>query len=71
MEKWIVVKFRPRRVPMNDLEFSGKKIRTQDVHYLLFRDESPGKVGVMSGGAPKDAERSVRFRGFRIVEVAR
>lgn len=47
MEKWIVVKFRSRRVPINDLEFSGRKIRTQDVHYLLFRDESPGKVGVM------------------------
>jgi hypothetical protein len=47
MEKWIFVKFRPRRFPINDLEFSGKKIRVKDVHYLLFRDESPGKVGVM------------------------
>lgn len=33
--------------------------------------KGPGKVGVMSGGAPKDAERYVRFRGFRIVELAR
>ncbi len=28
------------------------------------------RVGVMAGGAPKDAERYVRFRSFRIVEFA-
>ena len=28
------------------------------------------RVGVMSGGAPKDAERHVRFRSFRILETA-
>jgi hypothetical protein len=26
-------------------------------------------VGVMAGGAPKEAERHVRFRGFRILEI--
>jgi acetyl esterase/lipase/regulation of enolase protein 1 (concanavalin A-like superfamily) len=31
----------------------------------------PGRVGVMAGGAPKDAERYVRFRSFRIVEIAK
>jgi regulation of enolase protein 1 (concanavalin A-like superfamily) len=29
-----------------------------------------GRVGVMCGAAPKDAERYVRFRTFRILEVA-
>ncbi len=47
MEKWVIVKFRSRRTPINDLEFSGKKIRAKDVRYLLFRDENPQKVGVM------------------------
>jgi len=47
MEKWIIVKFRSRRFPINDLEFSGRKIRATDVHYLIFRDERPGKVGIM------------------------
>jgi hypothetical protein len=60
MEKWIVVKFRSRRVPINDLEFSGKTIRAKDVHYLLFRDESPGKVGVMIFiDGYREAEKSV------------
>jgi len=27
------------------------------------------RVGVMAGGVPKDAERYVRFRAFRIVEI--
>jgi len=31
----------------------------------------PARVGVMSGGAPKEAERHVRFRSFRILEVAK
>jgi regulation of enolase protein 1 (concanavalin A-like superfamily) len=29
----------------------------------------PARVGVMAGGAPKEADRHVRFRAFRIVEV--
>jgi regulation of enolase protein 1 (concanavalin A-like superfamily) len=29
------------------------------------------RVGVMAGGAPKDAERYVRFRAFRIVEIGK
>jgi regulation of enolase protein 1 (concanavalin A-like superfamily) len=29
----------------------------------------PARVGVMAGGAPKDAGREVRFRSFRILEL--
>jgi hypothetical protein len=29
------------------------------------------RVGVMAGGAPKEAERYVRFRAFRILEINR
>ena len=47
MDRWIFVKFRPRRKPIHDLEFSGKKVQASDVHYLLFRDNDPTKVGVM------------------------
>jgi hypothetical protein len=60
MEKWIVVKFRSRRIPLNDLEFSGRKIRVKDVHYLLFRDQSPGKIGVVIFfDGYREAEKSV------------
>lgn len=33
--------------------------------------EGSPRVGVMSGGAPQEAERYARFRGFRIVELPR
>lgn len=29
------------------------------------------RVGLMAGGAPKEAERDVRFRGFRILEIGK
>jgi len=32
-------------------------------------DPGPAKVGVMAGGAPKDAERYARFRAFRILQI--
>ena len=47
LPRWIFVKFRPRRTPIHDLEYAGRKVRCQDVHYLLFRDDKPGKIGVM------------------------
>lgn len=33
--------------------------------------KTPAKVGLMCGGAPKEAERYVKFRGFRIVEIGK
>jgi hypothetical protein len=47
MERWTFIKFRPRRTPIHDLTYADKKVRAQDVHYLLFKDENPGKVGIM------------------------
>jgi regulation of enolase protein 1 (concanavalin A-like superfamily) len=32
--------------------------------------KGPARVGVMAGGAPKEAERYVRFRSFRALEIA-
>jgi regulation of enolase protein 1 (concanavalin A-like superfamily) len=33
--------------------------------------QGAARVGVMAGGAPKEAERYVRFRSFRILEIAK
>lgn len=45
LPRWIWVKFRPRRLPINDLEYDGKKVRVDDVRYLLAKDGD--KVGVV------------------------
>lgn len=45
LKRWEWVKFRPRRLPLNNIEFGGKSIRVEDVHYLLAKDEP--KVGIV------------------------
>ena len=45
LNRWVWVKFRPRRLPLNDLEFGGKRARVDDVRYLLAKDGD--KIGVV------------------------
>jgi hypothetical protein len=45
LKRWKWVKFRPRREPLNDIEFGGKSIQPKDVHFLLARDDP--KVGIV------------------------
>jgi hypothetical protein len=45
LQRWVWVKYRPRRLPLNDLEYDGKTIRADDVRYLLAKDGD--KVGVV------------------------
>jgi hypothetical protein len=47
LPKWKVLKFRQRRSPLNDLEFAGHKVKSADVHYAIFKDQDPAKLGVM------------------------
>lgn len=47
LSKWTVLKFRQRRFPINDLEFSGRTVKSDDVHYVIFKDDDPKKVGIM------------------------
>ncbi len=47
LAKWTILKFRQRRFPINDIEFAGRKVKSRDVHYAIFKDENPKKVGVM------------------------
>jgi hypothetical protein len=47
LPKWTFLKFRQRRSPINDLEYGGHKVKAKDVHYVLFKDEDPKKVGIM------------------------
>lgn len=44
LPRWIWIKFRPRRLPINDLDYGGKKVRADDVRYLLAKDGD--KMGV-------------------------
>ena len=45
LPKWIFIKFRPRRKPLNDLNFGGKSIKASEVRYKMFNDQE--KVGLI------------------------
>ena len=45
LDKWKIVKFRPRRIPLNDIEYGGKSISVKDVHFQMFKDGA--KVGIV------------------------
>jgi hypothetical protein len=42
---WVWVKYRPRRLPINDLNYGGKSIKADDVRFLLAKDDD--KVGIV------------------------
>ena len=45
LPRWTWVKYRPRRLPINDLNFGGKRIKPDDVRYLMSQDGD--KVGIV------------------------
>lgn len=45
LPRWAWVKYRPRRLQLNDLGYGGKSIRADDVRYLLAKDGH--KIGVI------------------------
>lgn len=47
LERWIVIKFRPRRTPINDLQYRDKKVKAAEVRCLMFKDDKPNKVGIL------------------------
>ncbi len=45
LEKWILVKYRQRGYPVNDLEYGGVFVAASDVHFQMFKDGE--KVGIV------------------------
>jgi hypothetical protein len=45
LSRWVWVKYRPRRLPINDLNYGGKSVKADDVRYVLSKDGD--KVGIV------------------------
>ena len=55
LKRWVWVKYRPRRTPINDIEYGDKNIPAKDVHYLLAKDgDKPGIVLFFDGYNEKE-----------------
>ena len=60
LKKWTIVKYCQRRSPLSNLKFGDKEINSKDVHYAIFKDEDPDKVGLMVFlDGYKDAQESM------------
>lgn len=47
LPRWKFIKFRPRRASLSNVEFGGVTVEVKNVHYALFKDHDPKKVGIM------------------------
>jgi len=47
LKRWEVIKYRPRKYPINDITMSNITIKADEVNYILFDDQNPDKVGIM------------------------
>jgi hypothetical protein len=45
LPRWVWIKYRPRRLPINDLNYGGKSVKADDVRFLLAKDDD--KVGIV------------------------
>ncbi|AEF99971.1 hypothetical protein [Methylomonas methanica] len=45
LARWQFIKYRPRRSPLNDLEYGGKSVKSKDVRYGMYKDGD--KVGIV------------------------
>lgn len=73
MPKWKILKYRQRRLPIHDLEFGATKVKSSEVHYAIFKDSAPDKVGVMlfmEGYTEKDGNSEWRQIGYLFLDEA-
>ena len=49
LQRWKFLRFRQRRDLKNDftLQYASRLIKASEVHYAIFKDKKPGKVGIM------------------------
>jgi hypothetical protein len=58
LPRWIWVKFRPRRLPINDLVYAGKTVIADEVRYLLAKAGDKAAILLFLDGY-NDAEKNI------------
>jgi hypothetical protein len=46
-DKWVFIKFRPRRETLMSLKFNDLEIQPSELKYMFFKDENPQKIGLL------------------------
>lgn len=70
LARWQFLKYRQRRLPLNDIEFAGKSIAAADVHYQLFKDGAKIGIVVFFDGYNDDEHEIYGQIGFLYLDEA-
>jgi hypothetical protein len=70
LKQWIWVKYRPRRLPLNDLSYGGKEIKVDDVRYLLAKDGDKVGVVLFFNGYSEAEKRTLGQFGYLFLDEA-
>jgi hypothetical protein len=70
LSRWIWVKYRPRRLPLNDLRFGGKEIKVDDVRYLLAKDGDKVGIVLFFDGYTEHEKRTFGQFGYLFLDEA-
>jgi hypothetical protein len=70
LKRWIWVKYRPRRLPINDIAFGGRQIRAADVRYVLTKDGERAGIVLFFDKYSKDEDRFFGQVGYLLLDEA-
>ena len=70
LKRWVWVKYRPRRLPINDLEFDGKKVKADDVRYVLAKDGDKVGIILFFDGYSEDQKNTYGQIGYLFLDEA-
>lgn len=70
LPRWVWVKFRPRRLPLNDLTYEGKETKADEVNYLLAEDADKVGVVLFFEGYNDEEEKTFAQIGYLFLDEA-
>lgn len=68
--RWNVIKFRPRRNTLNDLEYDGLHVSLDEVRYLLAKDGEKAGIVLFIKGYSKDRHSTFGNIGYLFLDEA-
>jgi hypothetical protein len=70
LKRWVWVKYRPRRLSINELELNGKKIKADEVTYLLAKDGDKVGIVLFFNGYSDEENSTYRQMGYLFLDEA-
>ena len=68
LKRWVWVKYRPPRLPINDLELNGKKINADEVTFLLAKDGDRVGIILFFDGYSDEEKSTYRQMGYLFLD---